>query len=67
MMRAYMYAYGYRYAGLSKETLLELNLPENVCKSCNGKCKVNCPSGFDVAGKIAATLPVLQVPDALLT
>ncbi|GAB6394023.1 MAG: aldo/keto reductase [Bacteroidales bacterium] len=67
MMRAYMYAYGYRYAGLSKETLLELNLPENVCKSCKGKCKVNCPSGFDVAGKIAATLPVLQVPDALLT
>ncbi|MDR3268242.1 MAG: aldo/keto reductase [Tannerella sp.] len=68
MMRAYMYAYGYKNAGLSKETLLELNLPEQMCRSCSGKgCRVKCTSGFDVAAKIAAITPVLQIPDVFLT
>jgi predicted aldo/keto reductase-like oxidoreductase len=69
LMRAYMYAYGYKYAGLSKETLLELNLSDakNLCRSCAGNCRVKCSSGFDVAAKIAAVTPVLQVPDVLLT
>ncbi|MDR1344223.1 MAG: aldo/keto reductase [Tannerellaceae bacterium] len=69
LMRAYMYAYGYKYANLSKETLLELDLPDtkNLCRSCKGECKVKCSSGFDVAAKIAAVTPILQVPDVLLT
>jgi predicted aldo/keto reductase-like oxidoreductase len=69
LMRAYMYAYGYKNANLSKDTLLDLNLQNvaGLCKSCNGKCKVECTSGFDVARKIAAVTPVLQVPHALLT
>ncbi|MDR2388512.1 MAG: aldo/keto reductase [Tannerellaceae bacterium] len=69
LMRAYMYAYGYKHANLSKETLLELNLPDakNLCRSCAGNCRVKCRSGFDVAAKIAAVTPVLQVPEALLT
>jgi predicted aldo/keto reductase-like oxidoreductase len=69
LMRAYMYAYGYKHANLSKETLLELNLPDakNLCSSCAGNCRVKCTSGFDVAAKIAAVTPVLQVPDMLLT
>jgi predicted aldo/keto reductase-like oxidoreductase len=67
MMRAYMYAYGYRNASLSKETLLELNLPEKTCSNCGKDCKVKCTSGFNVARKIAAVTPVLRVPDALLS
>ena len=67
LMRAYMYAYGYKNATLSKETLLELNLPEKTCAGCNKSCKVQCPSGFDVAQKIAAVMPVRHVPDMLLT
>jgi predicted aldo/keto reductase-like oxidoreductase len=69
LMRAYMYAYGYKQANLSKETLLELNLPDakDLCRSCAGNCKVKCTSGFDIAAKIAAVTPVLQVPDTLLT
>ena len=69
LMRAYMYAYGYKYAGLSRETLLELNLPDakNLCRSCAGNCRVKCSSGFDVAAKIAAVTPVLTVPEALLS
>lgn len=66
-MRAYMYAYGYRNAGLAKETLQELQLPEKTCASCNRRCKVKCTSGFDVAAKIAAVTPVMHVPDVFLT
>ncbi|MDR1779522.1 MAG: aldo/keto reductase [Tannerella sp.] len=66
LMHAYMYAYGYKNATLSKETLLSLNLPANPCSSCGNDCKVKCPSGFDVARKIAAVTPVMNVPDALL-
>jgi aryl-alcohol dehydrogenase-like predicted oxidoreductase len=67
MMRAYMYAYGYKYARLSKETLAELQLPDNACSSCRNKCKVSCPSGFNVRQKIAAIKPVMRIPDVFLT
>jgi predicted aldo/keto reductase-like oxidoreductase len=68
IMRAYMYAYGYKNASLSKETLLELNLPEKMCRQCTGKtCKVQCTEGFDVARKIAAIAPVAYVPDEFLS
>ena len=66
IMRAYMYTYGYKYSQLSKETLLELNLAQNVCSKCD-VCKVNCPSGFKVGEKIAAITPVLQIPNEFLT
>lgn len=65
IMRAYMYTYGYKQPSLSKETLSELNLSANACASC-GTCKVTCPSQFNVAQKIAAITPVLQVPDKFL-
>ncbi len=66
IMRAYMYIYGYKYSQLSKETLLELNLSQNICSSCDS-CKVTCPSGFNVAEKIAAITPVMQIPNEFLT
>lgn len=66
IMRAYMYTYGYKYPRLSKETLSELNLTQNICSSCDS-CKVKCPSGFNVAEKIAAITPVMQVPNEFLT
>lgn len=66
IMRAYMYTYGYKYSQLSKETLLELNLSQNACSSCDS-CRVTCPSGFNVAEKIAAITPVMQIPNEFLT
>lgn len=66
IMRAYMYAYGYKYSKMSKETLCELDLPADVCKNCD-TCRVTCPSGFNVSAKIAAITPVMQVPDEFLT
>ncbi|OAV75309.1 putative aldo-keto reductase [Bacteroidales bacterium Barb7] len=66
LMRAYMYAYGYRQSSLSHETMAELSLPQEMCKSCTN-CSVKCTSGFDVARKIAAIAPVRNVPVELLT
>jgi aryl-alcohol dehydrogenase-like predicted oxidoreductase len=68
IMRAYMYSFGYKLSSMSKETLAELNLPEDVCASCKGSsCKVNCQSGFRVGDKIAAVMPVRNVPDIFLS
>jgi predicted aldo/keto reductase-like oxidoreductase len=66
IMRAYMYAYGYKQASLSRETLEELAINGDACAGCAG-CTVKCPAGFDVARKIAAVTPVLNVPAELLT
>lgn len=66
IMRAYMYTYGYKYSQLSKETLIGLNLSQDICSSCDS-CKVKCPSGFNVGEKIAAITPVMQVPNEFLT
>ncbi|MDR1130140.1 MAG: aldo/keto reductase [Prevotellaceae bacterium] len=66
IMRAYMYNYGYKYPSLSKETLTELAVANNACSGCE-KCTVtNCSSGFNVAGKIAAITPIVDVPSHFL-
>jgi predicted aldo/keto reductase-like oxidoreductase len=67
LMRVYMYAYGYKHAQLSKETLNELHLSKDICKGCTGDCKVKCVSGFNVGEKIAAVKPVMDIPDVLLS
>jgi len=66
IMRAYMYAYGYKYARLSKETLTEVRLAPDACSGCES-CTVVCPSGFDVGAKIAAVAPVAGMPDEFLS
>ena len=68
MMRAYMYTFGYKHAQLSKETLVELTLSNDMCSNCKDGCKVSgCPSGFNVGAKIAAIKPVMNIPDVFLT
>jgi predicted aldo/keto reductase-like oxidoreductase len=66
IMRAYMYAFGYKRVQQSKDTLAGLNLSQDSCSDCE-TCRVHCPSGFNVAQKIAWVIPVMQVPDAFLT
>ncbi|MDR1011373.1 MAG: aldo/keto reductase [Opitutaceae bacterium] len=65
LMRAYMYAHGYRNPGLAKETLAELSLPDNPCSGC-AACTVQCRSGFNVGAKIADIARVRSVPDEFL-
>ncbi|MDF9826731.1 putative aldo/keto reductase-like oxidoreductase [Ereboglobus sp. PH5-5] len=65
LMRAYMYAHGYRQPGLAKETITELGLPDNPCGDCE-TCTVNCRSGFLVAEKIRDISRIRNVPDEFL-
>ncbi len=51
MMRAYMYAYGYRQPALARSVLASLELPDRVCLDC-ASCSVICTNGWDVAKKI---------------
>jgi predicted aldo/keto reductase-like oxidoreductase len=66
IMRAYMYNYGYKQPLMSQDTLMELALGGNVCANCTS-CTVKCPSGFNVANKIAAITPIVDVPSYFLT
>jgi len=66
MMRAYMYAYRYKYARLGKETLLQLHLSENPCDGCSD-CTISCPLGYQVAEYVAAVTPLVSVPDIFLS
>ena len=65
MMRAYMYNYGYKQPALSKDTLMELALADNMCTSCS-TCSVNCTEGFDVQKKIASISKLAHVPNEFL-
>ena len=65
LMRAYMYTFGYRHPALSQETLRELALTGHECAGCKA-CAVRCPSGFNVAEKIAAIAPIVNVPSSYL-
>jgi predicted aldo/keto reductase-like oxidoreductase len=66
IMRAYMYNYGYKQPSLSKDTLMELAIADDACAGCT-KCTVaHCSSGFNVAGRIAAITPVVDVPSHFL-
>jgi predicted aldo/keto reductase-like oxidoreductase len=66
IMRAYMYNYGYKQPLMSKDTLMELALNKNTCSDCTA-CTVKCPSGFNVAEKIASITPIIDVPSYFLT
>ncbi|MDR1788910.1 MAG: aldo/keto reductase [Opitutaceae bacterium] len=68
LMRAYMYAHGYRQPAKARETLDELALAENtaaLCASC-GDCSVRCAIGFDVAAKVRDIARLRDVPEAFL-
>jgi predicted aldo/keto reductase-like oxidoreductase len=66
IMRAYMYNYGYKHPSFSKDTLVALALSGKECSGCTS-CSVKCPSGFNVANKIAAITPIINVPSSFLT
>jgi len=51
LMRAYMYAFGYREPALAHSVLASLELPRNVCGDCSS-CPVECQNGWNIAEKI---------------
>lgn len=61
LMRAYMYAHGYRNLALAQDVVLSLDLSKSVCDDCSS-CPVKCPSGFNVASKIRNIVRVRDLP-----
>jgi predicted aldo/keto reductase-like oxidoreductase len=61
LMRAYMYAYGYRNLRESQDLILSLNLPARVCTDCS-PCAVACLSGFAVADRVRNIVRLREVP-----
>lgn len=61
MMRAYMYAYGYRNLQAAHEVVTELNLPDNPCAGCD-TCTVSCAFRFNVREKLVDINRLKAVP-----
>jgi len=51
LMRAYMYAYGYRQPALAQSLVASLELPRQVCKDCSS-CPVVCLNQWNVGEKV---------------
>jgi len=65
LMRAYMYAYGYRQPVLAKHLVISLDLPAQVCEDCSS-CPVECLNRWKVAGKIRDAVRLSDVPSEFL-
>jgi hypothetical protein len=65
LMRAYMYAHGYRNLTHAQDLVLSLNLPTRVCEDCS-QCQVRCWIGFNVSGKIRDVVRLRDIPSALI-
>ncbi|MBN1415591.1 MAG: aldo/keto reductase [Bacteroidales bacterium] len=65
IMRAYMYAYGYRQYEQAYTLLKELGIPENACRECD-HCTAICARGYDVAERMADITRLSSVPKDFL-
>jgi predicted aldo/keto reductase-like oxidoreductase len=65
MMRAYMYAYGYRSAAMASELLSEAGVSSDPCAGCT-ECTAGCVKGFDIRDKITDISRLVNVPYDLL-
>jgi len=61
MMRAYMYAYGYKNLAAAHELVSSLNLPDNPCAECDD-CSVSCAFKFDVRDRMVDVNRLKNVP-----
>jgi predicted aldo/keto reductase-like oxidoreductase len=65
IMRAYMYAYGYRNLEAAQDLLSSLKLPGHTCQDCN-KCPVQCAKGFEIPEKILDIARLQKVPSEFI-
>lgn len=63
LMRACMYAYGYRQPALARSLVASLDLPRRACEDCVS-CSVSCLNQWDVRAKIR---DIIRRVDASLT
>ncbi len=61
LMRAHMYAYGYKNRVAAYDLLKELKIPAGGCGSCQG-CKVVCAKSFNVRDNINNIMRLRDIP-----
>ncbi len=66
IMRAYMYAYGYRETRKAHDVITSLSLDSNPCGICT-VCNVRCRNGLDVSERISDVIRIQNVPSEFLT
>lgn len=65
IMRAFMYAYGYRDYERAYAVLEENDLTSNPCEDCK-TCVIQCPKGILVADRIASVSKLRELPKNML-
>ena len=65
LMRAYMYAYGYRDLSMASELITETGVKNDPCSGCD-TCSATCVRGFDLREKISDITRLADVPFDLL-
>lgn len=63
LMRAYLYAYGYRQPALARSLLASLDLPRQACEDCSS-CSVMCLNQWNVRAKIRDVIRLGDVSTA---
>ena len=65
LMRAYMYAYGYRQPELAQSLVASLDLPRRVCEDCSS-CHIICLNQWNVRAKVQDIAHLRNVASDLL-
>jgi predicted aldo/keto reductase-like oxidoreductase len=66
IMRAYMYAYGYRDSQQAQELLISLNIPNNPCADC-ARCSAKCAKNFAISERVTDVMRLTTVPEEFIS
>jgi predicted aldo/keto reductase-like oxidoreductase len=65
LMRAYMYAYGYKNLEHARQAVLASGCKNNPCGTCQ-TCQVRCSMHFDIRGRVSDIIRLREVPGDIL-
>ena len=65
IMRAYMYAYGYRDSRQAQELLMSLNIPTTPCADCS-QCSAKCAKNFAISERVTDVMRLTTVPEEFI-
>ena len=66
LMRAYMYAYGYKDAAEGQKVIRKLRIQDQPCTGCE-VCEVKCTQGFNIPEKITDIIRLKNIPGEFLS
>jgi uncharacterized protein len=66
IMRAYMYAYGYRDSRQAQDLLISLDVPNNPCAGCT-PCSATCAKSFAISERVTDVMRLTTVPEEFIS